>query len=638
MKKSSFSINLSLALLSLLALVAMPIEASATSVVYGDPIIINHPTLESYSGFGSPVSIDGDRFIISAMYENTGAVDAGSVYLYETKTGNLLQKFNNPTPAQNDFFGVSVSIFDDRVLIGAMNDDTGGTDAGSAYLFDAITGALLHTFNNPAPDYDGDHFGRSVSLSGNKVLIGVWGDVTREYDRSGVVYVYDSSTGELLHTINNPSPANYDYFGYDISVSGNLAIIGANGDDVDGNLYSGSAYLFDMTTGQLVHTFNNPAPPTSHFGREVGISGDYIIIGSNNSINNLSIEGSGSVYLYNTNGTLLRVIDNPEPAIYDLFGESISISGDKILIGARHDDEGAVGSGSVYLYDTNGSLLHTFRNPTPANDDYFGYDVSISGADILISAPIDDSVYLYLPQPDTDDDGVIDSADNCPTVSNTNQLDTDADGIGNVCDSTPNGDTDGDGIDNLADNCPTIANAGQADTDNDGIGNACDSTPNGDTDSDGVDNLVDNCPAVANSGQEDNDADGIGNACDLTPNGDTDADGVDDLADNCPADANANQTDTDNDGQGDLCDFTPNGDTDGDGLDNLADNCPGVANAGQEDNDTDGIGNVCDPTPNGDPDPNPTSINQCQQLDWRDFGFRNQGQCVAFVNTGHDSR
>ncbi|MES2966644.1 MAG: SBBP repeat-containing protein [Patescibacteria group bacterium] len=119
---------------------------------------------------------------------------------------------------------------------------------------------------------------------------------------------------------------------------------------------------------------------------------------------------------------------------------------------------------------------------------------------------------------------------------------------------------------------------------------------------------------------------------------DTDSDGIEDGADNCPADINTDQADADSDGQGDLCDFTPNGDTDGDGVDNIADNCSGIANAGQEDNDNDGLGNVCDPTPNGDPNPNPTSTDQCKQLDWIDFGFRNQGQCVAFINTGHDSR
>ena len=84
-------------------------------------------------------------------------------------------------------------------------------------------------------------------------------------------------------------------------------------------------------------------------------------------------------------------------------------------------------------------------------------------------------------------------------------------------------DADNDGVLDGADNCPNVANADQADNDNDGIGNVCDSTPDGETsdsDSDGVSDSLDNCPLVANSDQLDSDADGVGDACDSTPNGD----------------------------------------------------------------------------------------------------------------------
>jgi poly(hydroxyalkanoate) depolymerase family esterase len=84
--------------------------------------------------------------------------------------------------------------------------------------------------------------------------------------------------------------------------------------------------------------------------------------------------------------------------------------------------------------------------------------------------------------PDSDNDGIADDADNCPNNVNTDQADNDNDGVGNVCDATPNGgsgvaDADNDGIADSSDNCPNIANADQADNDNDGLGNVCDSTP-----------------------------------------------------------------------------------------------------------------------------------------------------------------
>ncbi len=123
------------------------------------------------------------------------------------------------------------------------------------------------------------------------------------------------------------------------------------------------------------------------------------------------------------------------------------------------------------------------------------------------------------PQPtDTDGDGVADATDNCPNDANTNQLDNDNDGQGNVCDATPDGpvvtDTDGDGVADSADNCPNDANANQLDSDSDGTGDVCDATPNGpDSDGDGVADADDNCPNIANADQADDNNNGIGNVC-----------------------------------------------------------------------------------------------------------------------------
>ena len=85
---------------------------------------------------------------------------------------------------------------------------------------------------------------------------------------------------------------------------------------------------------------------------------------------------------------------------------------------------------------------------------------------------------------DRDDDGILDSSDNCPLIANADQLDTDSDGTGDACDTDDDGDGDNDG----ADNCPLIANADQLDTDSDGTGDACDTDDDGDGDKDGADN------------------------------------------------------------------------------------------------------------------------------------------------------
>ena len=107
---------------------------------------------------------------------------------------------------------------------------------------------------------------------------------------------------------------------------------------------------------------------------------------------------------------------------------------------------------------------------------------------------------------DQDNDGIIDSVDNCPTVPNPKQYDPDHDSIGIVCDNVD--DQDGDGITDSEDNCPTVGNPNQYDLDNDGIGLVCDTAD--DQDGDGIVDSEDDCLTVANPLQFDLDHDGIG--------------------------------------------------------------------------------------------------------------------------------
>ncbi len=252
-------------------------------------------------------------------------------------------------------------------------------------------------------------------------------------------------------------------------------------------------------------------------------------------------------------------------------------------------------------------------NPSQADQDFDGWGdncdncISITNAD----------------QANNDGDTWGNACDNCPNVTNQNQLDTDYDGTGDLCDN----DDDNDGIlddgnsdgtignskctggvtENCDDNCQTVSNATQIDTDGDQAGDACDncdvSNPDQantdkstDPPGDSLGDICDNCPEDANESQADNDGDGMGDACDW----DDDNDEIGDLNDNCPFVFNTSQHDIDDDNVGDMCDnclviINPGQeDNDSDTIGNVCDNCVNVANQDQKDTDLDAIGDACD--------------------------------------------
>ena len=353
-------------------------------------LTIANPTPASGDIFGNAVAVLGsDRLLIGAEGDDTGASAAGAAYLFSIN-GTLLTTFTNPTPATSDNFGNAVAaVGSDRVLIGAQFDDTGAPGTGAAYLF-RTNGTLLTTFTNPTPVI-GDNFGYSVAAVGSdRVLIGAYGDDTGAND-AGAVYLFRTN-GTLLTTFTNPTPVIGDNFG--ISVAGfgsDRVIIGAYGDDTGAN-DAGAVYLF-RTNGTLLTTFTNPTPANSdNFGNSVAALGsDRVLIGA--SGDNTGATEAGAAYLFSTNGTLLTTFTNPTPATSDFFGWSVAVLGnDRVLIGAYQDAAGASSAGAAYLFSTNGTLLTTFTNPTPASGDIFGISVAAVGGDrVLVGAVNDDT-------------------------------------------------------------------------------------------------------------------------------------------------------------------------------------------------------------------------------------------------------
>lgn len=131
--------------------------------------------------FGWSVGVSVAGVIAGVPCDDAGATDAGAAYLFDATTGTLLQTFQNPDPRANDNFGLSVSASPGNFLIGAPYQDAVANNAGTAYLFNVDSPAPAKVFQNPAPS-NGDLFGRSVATSGTRILVGAPFDDTNGTD------------------------------------------------------------------------------------------------------------------------------------------------------------------------------------------------------------------------------------------------------------------------------------------------------------------------------------------------------------------------------------------------------------------------------------------------------------------------
>ena len=223
--------------------------------------------------FGSSVAVDGNTVVIGSPGED---FYSGAAYVF-TKTNNVWSavRLTASDRANADSFGRWVAVDGDFVVVGAWQDDDGGTDSGSVYVFtkpsggwgtwgglsstakDALTAKL--TASDAAAD---DHFGWSVAVDGDNVVVGAYGNDDDGTD-SGSVYLFTKPSGgwvDATETVKLTAPdgAADDNFGDSVAAGGGRAIVGAPGDESD----TGAAYVFSIPTWSNIS--NSDKDTTSH--------------------------------------------------------------------------------------------------------------------------------------------------------------------------------------------------------------------------------------------------------------------------------------------------------------------------------------------------------------------------------------
>ncbi|MCH8165487.1 MAG: FG-GAP repeat protein [Planctomycetes bacterium] len=345
----------------------MPLLAAAASVLSTAPayadlgdqlakLLPDDGTTGDY--FGYSVAISGTTAIVGAYLNDDNGTDSGSAYLFDTTTGQQITKLLPDDGTTGDYFGYSVAISGTTAIVGARFDDDNGGSSGSAYLFDTTTGKQIAKLL-PNDGALNDLFGESVAISGATAIVGAWHD-NDNGDLSGSAYLFGVSDPQnwvqIAKLLPNDGAAG-DWFGWSVAVSGATAIVGARFDD-DNGPESGSAYLFDTTTGkQIAKLLPNDGATEDLFGYSVAISGTTAMVGAvadDDACSGDPFCDSGSAYLFDTTtGQQIAKLLANDGAADDFFGRSVAISGATAIVGAVGDDDNGGGSGSAYLFDAS---------------------------------------------------------------------------------------------------------------------------------------------------------------------------------------------------------------------------------------------------------------------------------------------
>jgi hypothetical protein len=360
--------------------------------------------------FGTSVAISGDTVVVGAPEEDSnatgvngdgasdGAPESGAAYVFvrsgTTWSQQAFLKASNTGAA--DQFGWSVAISGDTVVVGARMEDSGAAgvdgnqadngafDAGAAYVF--VRSGLAwsqQAYLKASNTWQTNAFGHSLAISGNTVVVGAryeassatgvdgnQADLSAYGAGAAYVFVRNGSAWSQQAYLKASNTGPSDYFGYAVAISGDIAVVGAIGEDsnatgVDGNQaddsaqQAGAAYVFvrsGTTWSQHAYLKASNTGANDFFGDSVAISGDTVVVGAPHEASSATgVDGnqadesapeSGAAYVFARSGTTWgqqAYVKASNTGLYDSYGISVAVSGDTIVVGAEGERSSATG-------------------------------------------------------------------------------------------------------------------------------------------------------------------------------------------------------------------------------------------------------------------------------------------------------
>ena len=366
---------------------AVAVQAqSQTCSQTGDPM--TNPTGTIGSRFGIGVAVRGDVMMIGASADShNGFINAGAVYVYyrDGDSWEYGQQLLASDPDDAQLFGMNISIDNGTAIVGSYYGN-------GAYVFTYANGTWTEQQKLTAQDVQlGDYFGLGVSLDGDTAIVGAYGD-----DPSGSAYVFvrTNNSWTLQQKLTPPDGGNGGSFGIRTAVVGDTVLIGDATNSPNGLILAGAAYIYGRTNG--IWSFKqklvaSDAAATDLFANNLAMDGDQIIVGAHGDDHDAGSE-AGAAYVFKRIGETWveqqKLIPSDSTA-GDSFGTGIAIDGTTAVIGSWYDDEGAINSGSAYLFKYSGGAWVQHAKLIASNggpNAHFGHNAALSGNTTIVGA------------------------------------------------------------------------------------------------------------------------------------------------------------------------------------------------------------------------------------------------------------
>jgi hypothetical protein len=357
---------------------------------------------------GVSVAVSGDRLVAGALGEALAGPDSGSALVYRRDAAewSLEQKLIAADAAPGDFFGRSVAIDADVVVVGADGDDERGLNAGAAYVFRlGPDGAWAQEARLFADDgAAGDSLGWSVSIDGPVIAVGAASkNVAGTWSGAAYVFRHDGSAWKQEQRLAAFDGAPFHFFGESVVVRGDRLIIGAHhapGAAID----SGAAYVFESAGGQWVFAGKLVVPGAGSgalVARRVALDADRALLSAEGMP---AGAGVGAVAVFERAGgswSFVTAILDPDPTPETTFGFSVALSGSWALAGSllSPDDEPEDRFARLFRLDA-GEWTHraTLAPSQPLPGEAFAFAAAIHGPTAVVGSfhkGVDGALYAY---------------------------------------------------------------------------------------------------------------------------------------------------------------------------------------------------------------------------------------------------